>query len=61
MNYKKEEIENRLKEILDDLLSTINQDGSIISLDYDESKNECVVKMDVFINEDDNFIGFQSY
>ena len=56
----KEEIEKELFDLLDELLSYNHQGGSIIGLEYDEDKQECTIKMTVFIDED-GYVGFQSY
>jgi hypothetical protein len=61
MNYTKEEIESRLKEVLYDLLSYGNQEGSILSLNYNEKKQECNVTLTVNIVEEDDYIGFDGY
>ena len=61
MNYTKEEIESRLKELLYDLLSYGNQEGSILSLNYNEKKQECNVTLTVNIIEEDDYIGFDGY
>ncbi len=61
MNYTKEEIETRLKEVLYDLLSYGNQEGSILSLNYNEKKQECNVTLTVNIIEEDDYIGFDGY
>lgn len=58
----KEEIEKQLKILLDDLLESGNQDGSIISLEYHPENEEggtCLVKMSVFI--ENNEAMFQGY
>ena len=61
MKYSKEEIEQKLKDLLYEMLSSYNQEGSILSLEYDEEKQECNLKMSVNIVEEDNYIGFSSY
>lgn len=61
MGYTKKEIESRLKNMLDECLESYNQDGSIISIVYDPEKNECTVKLNVYIVEEDNYVGFQGY
>jgi hypothetical protein len=61
MNYTKEEIESRLKELLYDLLRSGNQEGSILSLNYNEKKQECNVTLTVNIIEEDDYIGFDGY
>ncbi len=43
------------------MLRTQYQEDSIISLTYDEEKNECLVRMTVNIVEDDDYIGFNGY
>jgi hypothetical protein len=57
----KAEIEAKLKDLLNDCLSSANQDGSIISLELDESGETCTVKMNVTIVEEDDYIGFEGY
>lgn len=60
MKYSKEEIENRLKNLLNELMSGYNQDHSIISLELSEDKSTCDVKLSVCIVEED-YVGFQGY
>jgi len=59
--FSKEEIEKRLKDMLHEMLRTQYQEDSIISLTYDEEKNECLVRMTVNIVEEDDYIGFNGY
>lgn len=59
--YSKAEIEAKLKDLLNDCLSSANQDGSIISLDLDVWGDTCTVKMNVTIVEEDDYIGFEGY
>lgn len=59
--YSKKEIEKRLKDMLDDMLRSYNQEGSILSLKYDEKKQECNVKMNIHIFEEDDYVGFSGY
>lgn len=59
--YSKTEIENRLKELLHEMLRGYNQEDSIISLEYDEEKNECNLKLTVNIVEEDDYVGFGGY
>jgi hypothetical protein len=61
MKYSKEEIEKTLKDMLHEILRGYHQEDSIISLEYDESKQECNVKMTVHIVEEDEYIGFAAY
>ncbi len=61
MKYSKEEIEVRLQEMLNDLLRGGNQDGSILELNYDPINETANVKLSVFIVEEDDYVGFQSY
>lgn len=61
MKYSKEEIESKLKELLNELLESGKQDGSIIDLTYDESEEQCYVTLSVHIVEEDDYVGFQGY
>lgn len=61
MKYTKEEIEEKLKDMLHEILRGHNQEDSIISVSYDEEKQECNIKMTVSIVEEDNYVGFASY
>jgi hypothetical protein len=61
MSYSKEQVEKILKDLLDKALESLNQDGSIINLEYDEKNQECVIKMNVVIVEEDNYVGFAGY
>ena len=59
--YAKKEVEAKLKDLLNDCLSSANQDGSIISLEVDDELETCTVKMNVTIVEEDDYIGFEGY
>ena len=61
MKYTKEEIEQELFTLLNTLLEGGNQEGSIKDLVYDPETNTCTVTMTVYIFEEDQYIGFQSY
>ncbi len=61
MKYNKEEIEKRLKDMLHEMLRDYNQEDSILSLEYDEEKQECNLKMNVHIVEEDDYVGFGVY
>ena len=61
MKYTKAEIEEKLKDLLNDCLSSANQDGTIISLELDKNRETCTVKLNVIIVEDDDYIGFNGY
>ena len=61
MKYSKEEIEKRLKDMLYEMLSSQNQEDGFISLEYDEEKQECNVRMSVHTVEEDDYIGFSGY
>ena len=61
MNKTKEEIEKRLKDMLHEMLRGYHQEDSILSLEYDEEKQECTVKLSVHIVEEDDYIGFSVY
>ena len=52
MKPTKEEIELQLKELLNDLLEYGNQDGTIISLNYNKDTETCTVEMNVVITEE---------
>lgn len=58
---KKEVVEAALKNMLDECLESMNQDGSVRSLEYDPETQTCTVKMTVHIVEEDEYIGFQGY
>ena len=58
---KKELIEKELTERLRDCLETYDQDDAFVSLVYDESTQTCMIKMNVHIVEEDNYIGFSVY
>ena len=61
MRYSKEEIEKRLKDMLHVMFRGYHQEDSILSLEYDEEKQECNLKMSVHIVEEENYIGFACY
>lgn len=61
MNYTKEEIEQELFTLLNTLLESGNQEGSIKNLVYDPETRTCTVTLSVYIFEEDQYIGFQSY
>lgn len=61
MPYTKKEIEERLHDMLYELLSGGNQESAIISLEYDEETETCTVKLTTHIEEEDDYIGFDSY
>ena len=61
MKYTKEKIEKELRDLLEDCLSMYKQDGALISLEYDEKTEICTIKMNTFINDEDDYIGFESY
>lgn len=61
MKYKNEEIEKRLKDMLHEILRGYNQEDSIISLKYNEEKQECNLTLSVNIVEEDDYIGFACY
>lgn len=61
MKYTKEEIETRLKDMLHEILRGYYQEDSILSLEYDEEKQKCNLKMNVHIVEEDDYIGFAGY
>lgn len=56
-----EEIEKSLKDMLHEMLRDYNQEGGLVSLEYDEVNMQCTVKMNVHIVEDDEYIGFGGY
>lgn len=47
--------------MLFDMLSDYNQEDGIISLEYDEEKEECNLKMSVHIIAEDDYVGFACY
>ncbi len=57
------EKENKLKELLDELLEYGNQNGSIISLKINKNNDgqTCTVIMSVVEIKEDNYIGFAGY
>ena len=59
--FTKDEIREGLRELLSECLGSCNQDGAVLSLEYDEEKQECTVKMTVHIVDEDNYIGFEGY
>ena len=61
MKYSKQEIENRLKEMLNEMLSDYNQDGTLISLDFDSESETATIKMNVYIDEDYDYVGFATF
>jgi hypothetical protein len=61
MDYTKEEIETRLKSLLHEMFRGANQEDGILSLEYNEKKQECTVKLNVSIIEEDDYIGFSGY
>ena len=61
MKRNKEEIEKRLKDMLHEILRSWSQEDSILSLEYDEEKQECNVRMNVHIVEEDDYVGFGVY
>lgn len=61
MDKSKNTVERSLRSLLDELLEYGNQDGSIISVHYDEENEKAIVEMNVHIVEEDNYIGFAGY
>lgn len=61
MNITKEEIEAELKNQLRELLSSGNQEDSILSFKFDEDKMEVNVKLSVTSIPEDNYLGFAGY
>ena len=61
MKYSKEEIEKRLENMLHEMLRSFHQEDSILSVKYDEKKQECNIKMNVHIVEEDDDVGFGAY
>lgn len=59
--YNKEEIEKRLKDMLHEILRSHGQEDSIIKLEYDEANQQCNIKMNVHIIEEDDYVGFGVY
>lgn len=55
------QIENALYDLLDELLESGNQEGSINSISYDSKTQKATIIMNVVIIEEDDYIGFQSY
>lgn len=61
VKYTKEEIEKRLKDMVYEMFSSSNQEDGLLSFKYDEEKQECILRMNVHIVEEDDYIGFSSY
>lgn len=61
MKYSKEEIEERLHDCLYECLESGNQEGGVISLNYDPESETCSVKFHVCIVEEDDYVGFDGY
>jgi hypothetical protein len=61
MKYTKEQIEERLTEMLSDCLEYGNQESAIISLEYDPETEEATIKMSTHIVEEDDYVGFEGY
>lgn len=61
MKYSKEEVEKRLKDTLHEMLRGCHQEDSIISLEYDEEKQQANLVMNVHIVEEDDYVGFGGY
>ena len=59
--YTKEDIEKAVKSLLEEALESVNRDCGIISVEYISEKNECLVRTNVFICEEDDFIGIEGY
>ena len=59
--YSKVEIEKRLNDTLHEALRSCNQEDGIVSLEYKPETGECVVKFNVHIVEEDDYIGFDGY
>lgn len=57
----KKEIEEILTELLYDCLQSANQEDAIISLEYDEENEEAIIRLNVHIVEEDNYVGFNGY
>jgi hypothetical protein len=47
--------------MLHEMLRGYNQEDGILSLEYDEKKQECNLKMNVHIVEEDDYVGFSVY
>ena len=61
MKHSKEEVETVLYDMLHEALGSYNQEDALISLDYNEEKEECVVRLNVTIIEEDSYVGFAGY
>ena len=55
-NPTNKEIESKLKELLDELLEYGNQEGSIISINYNKETETCTVEMNVVLTQEPEFI-----
>lgn len=54
-NYTNDEIEQRLYNLLCDLLESRNQESALINVEYDKEKNVCTAKLEVTIFENDDY------
>lgn len=61
IKYTKEQIEKSLRDLLNELMRSDNQDGSIRSFHYNEDTKQCTVVFSTCIIEEDDYIGFQGY
>lgn len=61
MKYTQEYIEGQLYELLDELLSYGNQEGSIKNITYNSDTKTCIVEFNTIIIEEDDYIGFVGY
>ena len=58
--WTEEEIKSRLKWKIKEALESFNEEGANIEVvELDLNNMECLVKMSVVIEEDDDFIGFE--
>lgn len=51
-NLSKEEIELEVKNRLNEALESFNDDGSVISVEYDEKTETCMVKFPIILTQE---------
>lgn len=61
MKYSEKYIEEQLYELLDELLASGNQEGTIKEIKYNPKTKTCTVELNTVIVEEDNYIGFAGY
>ncbi len=61
MKLAKEEVKNRLSDMLEECLESCNQDGSFIVKYVDLKNMKFCVEFDIVKVEEDDYIGFAGY